>query len=88
MTNESEYPQFSEAAYRHLDHEYFTNAHRVADKDTVNKSLPYPTVLEAGTKDLDNPSDELLRSVARELNYFDFLASGVLNREIDERFCA
>ena len=65
--------------------QYFTNAHRIADKDTVNKSLPYPMVLEASSKNFDDTSDDLLRSVARELNYFDFLAAGVLNREIDEQ---
>ncbi len=65
--------------------QYFTNAQRVADKDAVNKALPYPRVLDAGSKDFDDTDDDLLRSVARELNYFDFLASSVLHREIDEQ---
>jgi hypothetical protein len=68
-----------------LTMQYFTNAQRVADKDAVNKALPYPQVIQANAKNLDDTSDDLLRSVARELNYFDFLAPGVLNRVIDEQ---
>jgi hypothetical protein len=67
-----------------LINQYFTNAQRVADKDVVNKTLPFPNVLEAKGNDFNDTSECLLRAVARELNYFDFLASGVLNREIDE----
>jgi hypothetical protein len=67
-----------------LINQYFTNAQRVADKDVINKALPFPKVLDGKGSDFDDTSESLLRSVARELNYFDFLASGVLNREIDE----
>jgi hypothetical protein len=65
--------------------QYFTNVQRVSDKDVVNGALPYPQVLDASAMNFDDTKDPLLRSVARELNYFDFLASGVLNREIDEQ---
>jgi hypothetical protein len=64
--------------------QYFTNAQRVVDKDAVNSALPFPKVIEVTDKGFDDTSDPFLRSVARELNYLDFLASGVLNREIDE----
>ena len=33
----------------------------------------------------DDTTDALLRTVARELNYFDFLASAILRGEIEER---
>ena len=65
--------------------QYFTNAQRVADKDAVNRALPYPQLLDATARNFDDTGDRLLRAVARELNYFDFLASSILHREIDEQ---
>jgi hypothetical protein len=65
--------------------QYFTNAKRIEDKDALNQALPFPSVLDPTKYDFDDTSNDLLRSAARELNYFDYLASAVLHREIDEQ---
>lgn len=62
--------------------QYFTNAKRIEDKDEINKSLPWPQVV--AKPDYSDTTDALLRSMSRELNYFDFLASAILRNEIDD----
>jgi hypothetical protein len=64
--------------------QYFTNTQRIEDKEHINKHLPWPTKLDAAEIDFDDTANELLRTVARELNYFDFLASAILRREIQD----
>jgi hypothetical protein len=64
--------------------QYFTNTQRITDKDHVNKNLPWPAKLDGTKIDFDDTTNELLRTVARELNYFDFLASAILRREIQD----
>lgn len=64
--------------------QYFTNGNRIADKDRLNKELPFPAQLDRTKINFDDTTDEFLRCVARELNYFDFLASAILHRDIDE----
>jgi hypothetical protein len=63
--------------------QYFTNAQRIADKDALRKALPKGTTID-DVRGLDGPNADLLLTVMRELNYFDFLASAILRREIDE----
>lgn len=65
--------------------QYFTNAQRIKDKDCLNSDLPWPKKIDGTVVNFDNTADPLLRTVARELNYFDFLASAILRREIEER---
>jgi hypothetical protein len=65
--------------------QYFTNAQRIKDKDCLNSDLPWPKKIDGAVVNFDNTADPLLRTVARELNYFDFLASAILRREIEER---
>ena len=65
--------------------QYFTNAKRIEDKDTLNKELPYPSVIDPAKFNFDDTKNEVLRAAARELNYFDYLSSAVVHREIDEQ---
>ena len=67
--------------------QYFTNTKRIEDKETLNRELPYPKCLLATDVDFDDPKNDLLRTIVRELNYLDFLASAVIHREIDEQLC-
>lgn len=64
--------------------QYFTNTKRIEDRECVNAKLPWPTILNEGMIFFDNTTNEWLRAVVRELNYFDFLASAILRREIEE----
>jgi hypothetical protein len=65
--------------------QYFTNAKRIEDKDYINSQVPWPTKVDGAKHDFDDTAIPLLRTVARELNYFDFLASAILRREIEDR---
>ena len=64
--------------------QYFTNAKRIEDKDRINSDLPWPAKIDRIKLDFDDSSDLLLRTVARELNYLDFLASAILRHEIED----
>jgi hypothetical protein len=64
--------------------QYFTNTKRIEDKDFINTHLPWPTIVSGTSLDFENTGTDLLRTIARELNYFDFLASAILRREIEE----
>ena len=64
--------------------QYFTNAQRIADKDLLNKRLPPTKIVSADEYPFDDTAHAFLRGVLRELNYFDFIGSAVLHRDIDE----
>jgi hypothetical protein len=63
--------------------QYFTNAQRIDDKEDIYRQLPSDKTIDQIVL-FDNLSQDLLRTVTRELNYFEFLASAILRREIDE----
>lgn len=65
--------------------QYFTNAKRIEDKEMLNTKLPFPAILNPAEVDFDDTSNPVLRAATRELNYFDYLSSAVLHREIDEQ---
>jgi hypothetical protein len=65
--------------------QYFTNAQRIKDKDRINSGLPWPNKIDQSKVSFNHTADDLLRTIARELNYFDFLASAIIRREIEER---
>jgi hypothetical protein len=65
--------------------QYFTNAKRIEDKDRINSQLAWPAKIDAAKFNFDDTANPLLRTIARELNYFDFLASAILRREIEDR---
>jgi hypothetical protein len=64
--------------------QYFTNAKRIEDKDRINSELPWPAKIDGAKINFNDTSNPVLRTVARELNYFDFLASAILRHETEE----
>jgi hypothetical protein len=64
--------------------QYFTNTKRIDDKEEINKALHGGAKIAPTDKGFNDPDNKLLRTVVRELNFFDFLASAILRNEIDE----
>jgi hypothetical protein len=62
--------------------QYFTNTQRIDDKEEIYREVPSDKTIDQIVQFADL-SQDLLRTVTRELNYFEFLASAILSREID-----
>jgi hypothetical protein len=62
--------------------QYFTNAKRIEDKEEIYRQLPSDKTIDQIVS-FDDLLQDLLRTATRELNYFEFLASAILRREID-----
>ncbi len=62
-----------------------TNERRIQDKEKIRSKLPRGKHLNRTILDYDNENDLLAQAIDRELNFYEFLAIGIFNADLDER---
>jgi hypothetical protein len=63
---------------------FVTSAQRVADKQEIRSRLPRAAKLTGALVNYDDENNDLIQSIDRELNFFEFIAIGVLSGDLEE----